>query len=108
MGSFVKGVGESRPGWGAGAAFGLTGLELALAVVAHDGGVRLICAGWVPHDDGSDVNGSAVYSRASHTIIVRIVLWLIGSWQVGSLTAPTPGSPGPAKYGGGWLLQGCQ
>src|SRR3981189_1119032 len=26
------------------------------------------------------------------------MLWLIGSRQVGSLTAPTPGSPGPAKY----------
>ncbi len=64
---------------GAGAAFLLADLELALAVVAHDGGVRLICAGWVPQDDDSDVNITAVYKRASHTIIVRIALWLIGS-----------------------------
>jgi len=77
----------------AGAAFGLTGQAMAPAVVAHDGGVRLICAGWVPHDDDSDVNGTTVYRRASHPIIVGIALWLIGSWQVGSLTAPTPGSP---------------
>jgi len=37
-------------------------------VVAHDGGVRLKCAGWVPHDDDSDVNVTAVYRRASPTI----------------------------------------
>jgi hypothetical protein len=63
----------------AGAAFGLAGLVVAVAVVAHDGGVRLICAGWVPQDDGSDVNVTAVYNRASHVISDRIVLWLIGS-----------------------------
>ena len=41
---------------------------MASAVVAHDGGVRLICAGWIPQDDDSDVNVTAVYSRASLTI----------------------------------------
>jgi hypothetical protein len=45
-----------------------------LAVVAHDGGVRLICAGWLPQDDDSDVNGTTVYSRASLTIVIRIAL----------------------------------
>jgi len=64
---------------------------MASAVVAHDGGVRLKCAGWVPHDDDSDANGTAVYRRASLTITVRIALWLIGSLQVCSLTAPTSG-----------------
>jgi hypothetical protein len=49
----------------AGAAFVLTDLMSVSAVVAHDGGVRLICAGWAPQDDDSDVNGTAVYSRAS-------------------------------------------
>jgi hypothetical protein len=43
-----------------------------LAVVAHDDGVRLICAGWLPQDDDSDVNGTAVYSRASLAIVIRI------------------------------------
>jgi hypothetical protein len=51
-----------------GAAFVLTGLVMASVVVAHDGGVRLICAGWVPQDDDSDVNVTAVYKRASLTI----------------------------------------
>ena len=41
----------------------------ASAVVAHDGGVRLICAGWVPQDDDSDVNVTAVYRRASLMIV---------------------------------------
>jgi hypothetical protein len=36
-----------------------------LTVVAHDDGVRLRCAGWIPRDDGSDVNVTAVYKRAS-------------------------------------------
>jgi hypothetical protein len=49
---------------------------MVLTVVAHDGGVRLICAGWIPQDDGSDVNGTAVYSRASLLIVIRIALWL--------------------------------
>src|ERR1700722_483738 len=62
---------------------------MVLTVVTHDGGVRLICAGWIPQDDGSDVNGTAVYSRASLLIAIRIILWLIGSLQVGSRTAPT-------------------
>jgi hypothetical protein len=79
---------KAAPVW-AGAAFVLADLVSASAVVAHDGGVRLICAGWLPHDDDSDVNGTAVYSRASLTIVVRIVLWLIGSLQVCSRTAPT-------------------
>ena len=52
---------ESRGG------FRLAGLERASAVVAHDGGVRLICASWVPQDDDSDVNVTAVYRRASRT-----------------------------------------
>jgi hypothetical protein len=81
----------------AGAAFVLAEPMSASAVVAHDGGVRLICAGWLPHDDGSDVNGTAVYRRASPTIVMRIVLWLIGSLQVCSRTAPTPGHQS-AKY----------
>jgi hypothetical protein len=42
----------------------------ASAVVAHDGGVRLICAGWVPQDDDSDVNVTAVYRRASLMIVL--------------------------------------
>jgi len=56
----------------AGAAFVLTDLMSVLAVVAHDDGVRLICAGWLPQDDDSDVNGTAVYSRASLAIVIRI------------------------------------
>jgi hypothetical protein len=43
-------------------------------VVAHDGGVRLICAGWVPQDDDSDVNVTAVYRRASRAIFVNRVV----------------------------------
>ena len=53
-----------------GAAFVLAVLVMVSAVVAHDGGVRLICAGWVPQDDDSDVNVTAVYKRASRTIFV--------------------------------------
>ena len=51
--------------------FRLAGLVTAPTVVAHDGGVRLICAGWVPQDDGSDVNITAVYKRASLAILVE-------------------------------------
>jgi hypothetical protein len=36
-----------------------------LTVVAHDDGVRLKYADWVPQDDVSDVNVTAVYRRAS-------------------------------------------
>ena len=36
-----------------------------LTVVAHDDGVRLKYVGWSPQDDGSDVNVTAVYKRAS-------------------------------------------
>ena len=36
-----------------------------LTVVAHDDGVRLKYAGWIPQDDVSDVNVTAVYRRAS-------------------------------------------
>jgi hypothetical protein len=46
----------------------LAGLVMVSVVVAHDGGVRLKCAGWVPQDDDSDVNVTAVYKRASLTI----------------------------------------
>jgi hypothetical protein len=49
----------------AGAAFVLTDRLAVLAVVAHDDGVRLKYAGWVPQDDVSDVNVTAVYRRAS-------------------------------------------
>jgi len=49
----------------------LAGLVRVSAVVAHDGGVRLICAGWVPQDDDSDVNVTVVYRRASRTIFVN-------------------------------------
>ena len=49
-------------------------LVMVSAVVAHDGGVRLICAGWVPQDDDSDVNVTAVYRRASWTIVVNRVV----------------------------------
>jgi hypothetical protein len=49
----------------------LTDLVMVSAVVAHDGGVRLICAGWVPQDDDSDVNVTAVYRRASQTVFVE-------------------------------------
>src|SRR6476619_6382770 len=65
---FCQEPGESRRGQIAGAAFVLAGLVMVSVVVAHDGGVRLICAGWVPQDDDSDVNVTAVYSRASLTI----------------------------------------
>jgi hypothetical protein len=88
---------STRSPVGAGAAFVLAGPVVAVAVVAHDGGVRLICAGYVPHDDGSGVNGTALYSRASLMIPIRITVWLLGSWQGRSLTAPTPSSRGPAK-----------
>ena len=49
----------------------MVGLVEVSAVVARDGGVRLICAGWVPHDDDSDANGTAVYKRASRAIVVE-------------------------------------
>jgi hypothetical protein len=42
---------------------------LSASAVVDDGGVRLICAGWLPHDDDSDVNGTAVYKQASLTMI---------------------------------------
>ena len=58
----------------AGAAFVLAGLVMVSVVVAHDGGVRLICAGWVPQDDDSDVNVTAVYRRASRTIFANRVV----------------------------------
>jgi hypothetical protein len=51
--------------------FRLTDLVVVSTVVAHGGGVRLICAGWVPQDDDSDVNVTAVYKRASRTIFVE-------------------------------------
>lgn len=49
----------------AGAAFGLAARIAVLTVVAHDDGVRLKYADWVPQDDVSDVNVTAVYRRAS-------------------------------------------
>jgi len=49
----------------------LAGLMIVSVVVAHDGGVRLICAGWVPQDGDSGVNVTAVYKRASQTIFVE-------------------------------------
>jgi hypothetical protein len=64
-------VGESRPGVNGRGGFRLAGPVMVSAVVAHDGGVRLICAGWVPHDDDSDANVTAVYKRASLTIFVE-------------------------------------
>jgi hypothetical protein len=64
-------AGESRPGWEAGAAFVLASPVVVSAVAAHDGGVRLICAGWVPQDDDSDANVTAVYKRASLMICVE-------------------------------------
>jgi hypothetical protein len=67
---FVKRQVKAAP-VGAGAAFVLTGPVMVLAVVAHDDGVRLICAGWIPQDDDSDVNITAVYKRASRTIFVE-------------------------------------
>jgi len=42
-----------------------------LAVVAHDGGVRVICADWLPQDDVSDVIVTAVYKRASLAILLE-------------------------------------
>jgi glutamate mutase epsilon subunit len=42
-----------------------------LAVVDDDGGVRVICAGWLPQDDVSDVNVTAVYKRASLAILLE-------------------------------------
>lgn len=49
----------------------MTDLVMVSVVVAHDGGVRLICAGWVPQDDDSGVNVTAVYRRASRMIVVE-------------------------------------
>ena len=49
----------------------MAGLMMVSVVVAHDDGVRLICAGWLPQDDDSDVNVNAVYKRASRTIFVE-------------------------------------
>jgi len=45
--------------------FRLAARLAVVTVVAHDDGVRLKCAGWVPQDDVSDVNVTAVYRRAS-------------------------------------------
>ena len=55
----------------AGAAFVWLPGVAVLTVVAHDGGVRLKYAGWVPQDDVSDVNVTAVYRRASLSISVE-------------------------------------
>jgi hypothetical protein len=60
----------------AGAAFVLADPVLTSAVVAHDGGVRLICAGGY-RVTMIQMNGTAVYERASLPIVVRITLWLI-------------------------------
>ena len=49
-------------------------LVMASAVVAHDGGVRLICAGWVPQYDDSDVIVAAVYKLASLMMVVNHVV----------------------------------
>src|SRR6476619_748685 len=93
----------SRHCGGSRGGFRLADPVMASAVVAHDGGVRLKCAGWVPQDDDSDANGTAVYRRASLTITVRITLWLIGSLQVCSLTAPTSGHLDQPSLSAGWL-----
>ena len=45
-----------------------------LTVVAHDDGVRLKYAGWIPQDDVSDVNVTAVYKRASLTTSLNRVV----------------------------------
>jgi hypothetical protein len=99
VGTFVKCAGESRPGVSLPGRLSVwLAWRWAVAVVAHDGGARLICADWVPHDDGSDVNGSCrLQSSVTHDLVGRIMWWLIGSWQVRSLTAPTPVLAGPAK-----------
>ena len=70
MGEFVKWVGESRPG-GSRGGFRLAARLAVLTVVAHDDGVRLKYAGWVPQDDVSDVNVTAVYKRASLTTLAE-------------------------------------
>ena len=44
-----------------------------LTVVAHDDGVRLKYAGWIPQDDVSDVNVTAVYRRASLSTSAEIL-----------------------------------
>jgi len=59
------GVGESRPDDSRRGGFRLAARLAVLTVVAHDDGVRLKYAGWVPQDDVSDVNVTAVYRRAS-------------------------------------------
>ena len=64
-GEFVKWVGESRPDDSRRGGFRLAARLAVLTVVAHDDGVRLKYAGWIPQDDVSDVNVTAVYRRAS-------------------------------------------
>ena len=71
MGEFVKWVGESRPDDSRRGGFRLAATLAVLTVVAHDGGVRLKCAGWSPQDDVSDVNVTAVYKRASLTTLAE-------------------------------------
>ena len=57
----IKWVGESCPDEGRRGGFRLAARLAVLTVVAHDDGVRLKYAGWVPQDDVSDVNVTAVY-----------------------------------------------
>src|SRR4029077_17267880 len=64
-GESVKWVGEGRPDDSRRGGFWLAARLAVLTVVAHDDGVRLKYAGWIPRDDVSDVNVTAVYRRAS-------------------------------------------
>src|SRR5262249_49346583 len=63
-------------------------------VVAHDGGVRLICAGWIPQDDDSDVNVTAVYRRASLTTSLNRVVAprFSADWFTHRVNAVSPAS----------------
>jgi hypothetical protein len=79
----------------AGAAFGLAARVAVLTVVAHDGGVRLKYAGWVPQDDVSDVNVTAVYRRASLTTSLNHVVAhrFSADWFTHRVNAASPGQP---------------
>ncbi len=56
---------KAAPTTGRRGGFRLAARLAVLTVVAHDDGVRLKYAGWIPQDDVSDVNVTAVYRRAS-------------------------------------------
>ena len=76
----------------------MTARLAVLTVVAHDDGVRLKCAGWVPQDDVSDVNVTAVDRRASRTSFVesrcgsKVLCRLVHSPRQRRITGPAKSS----------------